>query len=193
MRSVARGVMASVASLVVAMTTPLSAHAEGPGGFKTYADRAQFGIPAFAGLVAALKGDGEGLALLAGEYFSTAVSTQGLKLAFNSTHFGVRPGNGGDMSFPSGHTSSAFAGAAFLQSRYGWRWGLPSFAAAAAVGFSRMNSEDHHLRDVIASAALAYGIAYRFEGRAPGEGATLVPLVDPVEGSVGGVMVQVRF
>lgn len=188
-----RHARAVIASLAVGLGTAPMAQAEGPGGFKTYADRAQYGIPAFAGLVAALKGDTEGIALLAGGYLGTALSTQTLKLAFNDTHFGVRPGNGGDMSFPSGHTSSAFAGAAFLQSRYGWRWGLPSFAAAAAVGFSRMHSEDHHLRDVIASAALAYGIAYRFEGREPGKGAELVPFVDPVEGSATGVMVRVRF
>ena len=45
----------------------------------------------------------------------------------------TRP-DGGHQWFPSGHTASAFAGAAFLQMRYGWALGAPAYAVASFVG-----------------------------------------------------------
>jgi membrane-associated phospholipid phosphatase len=62
--------------------------------------------------------------------------------------------NGGDMSFPSGHTSAAFSGAAFIQMRYGWLYGSMAYAGAAYVGWSRVVTENHHVEDVIAGAGI---------------------------------------
>jgi membrane-associated phospholipid phosphatase len=39
--------------------------------------------------------------------------------------------DGGGLSFPSGHTS----GASYLHYRYGWKYGLPTYLAEAAVGW----------------------------------------------------------
>jgi membrane-associated phospholipid phosphatase len=75
--------------------------------------------------------------------------TQGVKLAVDRT----RP-DGSRYSFPSGHTSSAFATAAVLERHYGWRVGLPAYAAAAYVGGSRLTENKHYLSDVIFGAAL---------------------------------------
>jgi len=68
----------------------------------------------------------------------------------------TRP-NGGHQSFPSGHTASAFAGAAFLQRRYGWKVGVPACFAATFVGYSRVESHNHYTSDVVAGAAIAIG------------------------------------
>jgi membrane-associated phospholipid phosphatase len=62
--------------------------------------------------------------------------------------------NGGRYSFPSGHTSISFCSAEFIRGRYGWKWGAPAYAAAAFVGYSRVECKAHYVHDVIAGAAL---------------------------------------
>jgi PAP2 superfamily len=64
--------------------------------------------------------------------------------------------NGGQHSFPSGHTSSAFCGAEFIRKEYGWAWGAPAYAAATYVGWSRVEAKAHHWHDVVAGAAIGY-------------------------------------
>jgi membrane-associated phospholipid phosphatase len=64
---------------------------------------------------------------------------------------------GGGRSFPSGHATSAFTGAAFLQMRYGWELGLPAYVVATYVAYSRVEAERHHTSDVVAGVAI--GIA----------------------------------
>ena len=65
--------------------------------------------------------------------------------------------DGGSQSFPSGHSASAFAGAAFLQMRYGWSYGVPAYALATFVAWSRVESKRHWTKDVVAGGAI--GIA----------------------------------
>lgn len=68
-----------------------------------------------------------------------------------------RPG-GGQHSFPSGHTATAFLSACFLLLRYGSRWGL-LLLWAGFVGFSRIYSHSHYLRDVLAGALIGSACA----------------------------------
>jgi membrane-associated phospholipid phosphatase len=75
--------------------------------------------------------------------------TQALKFTTSRT----RP-DGTSLSFPSGHTSSMFATATVLQSEFGWKVGLPAFAAASWVGASRIEKHRHYLSDVIAGATI---------------------------------------
>ena len=70
--------------------------------------------------------------------------------------------NGGRFSFPSGHTSSAFTGAAFLQRRYGWKIGLPSYLLASYVGYTRIKARKHDIYDVTAGAIIGVGSVYLF-------------------------------
>lgn len=65
--------------------------------------------------------------------------------------------DGGRYSFPSGHTSSAFATADILLQRFGWRAGAAAYAAAAYVAASRLSERQHYPSDVVFGAAL--GIA----------------------------------
>ena len=57
--------------------------------------------------------------------------------------------NGGDFSFPSGHTSAAFTGAAFIDYRYGLKYGIPAYILASFVGWSRVYAKKHDYIDVL--------------------------------------------
>jgi len=77
------------------------------------------------------------------------VLTQGIKVATSRT----RP-NGGNHSFPSGHTSATFATASVIQQHYGWGWGAPAYAVGAYVSVSRMVDNKHWASDVIFGTAI---------------------------------------
>ncbi|MBT7608683.1 MAG: phosphatase PAP2 family protein [Bacteriovoracaceae bacterium] len=69
-----------------------------------------------------------------------------------------RPGGGQKTSFPSGHTTTAFAFAAVVGSFHDWYYALPAYTIATAVGFQRLTNNNHYLHDVLAGATI--GIAY---------------------------------
>jgi hypothetical protein len=92
---------------------------------------------------------------------SVVVLTEGLKYAVGRPRPYQNPDERG-LSFPSGHTAWAFAGAAYWQRRYGWKTGAPAYALAAAVGYSRVWSKHHYWSDVIAGAAVGIAVPYIF-------------------------------
>lgn len=143
----------SVSAALVAglLVSPVVAKSD----LQRFGDYAQFGVPLTAGLIALAKGDTEGLVQLGEGAVYNAAATHALKFAFDAE----RP-DGGRHSFPSGHTSAATQGAAFLQFRYGWEYGLPAYAVAGVVGYSRVDARRHYWRDVIAGMALATGVQY---------------------------------
>lgn len=79
-----------------------------------------------------------------------------LKYTVNKT----RPDFSNNHSFPSMHTTVSFAGAAYIQRRYGWGWGIPAYALSVYVGWSRIYAKKHDIWDVIAGAAIGIGSAY---------------------------------
>jgi len=84
-------------------------------------------------------------------------STFALTHVLKNTVKKERPNGRNTLSFPSGHTSSAFSGAAFLAKRYGWDVGVPAYLAASFVGISRVHAQQHDWWDVAAGAAIAIG------------------------------------
>ncbi|MBY0414676.1 MAG: phosphatase PAP2 family protein [Bdellovibrionales bacterium] len=72
-----------------------------------------------------------------------------------------RPGKSTDRnSFPSGHSTTAFAFGGYIYEEHGWQWGVPALALASFVGASRINDNRHYLHDVLAGTTigLMYGI-----------------------------------
>ena len=67
-----------------------------------------------------------------------------------------RPDNTDWKSFPSETSALAFGSAAYAWDRYGWEYGVPAYAAAAFVGYSRVDTKRHHWYDVAASAGFAW-------------------------------------
>lgn len=106
-----------------------------------------------------------------------------------------RPDSARRESFPSGHTTSAFAFASVVGVEHGWRWGVPAYALAAFAGWSRINDNKHYLHDVLAGATVGIstglGIYYARERRANG-GAEYRILPLPLEEG-GGVLFEARF
>lgn len=101
--------------------------------------------------------DREGQMQFYKSFGTTMATTYALKYTINET----RP-NGGDYSFPSGHTSAAFQGAAFIHQRYGIKYGISAYVAAAFVGYSRVASENHWTKDVVAGAAIGVLSSFYF-------------------------------
>jgi membrane-associated phospholipid phosphatase len=65
-----------------------------------------------------------------------------------------------DKSFPSGHTSTAFAVATSLSLQYRkWYVVVPAYAWASSVGYSRLYLGEHYPTDVLAGAAIGAGSA----------------------------------
>ena len=60
------------------------------------------------------------------------------------------------------HTSVSFAGAAFIQRRYGWKWGIPAYVVSTYVGWSRVYGKKHDWWDVAAGAVIGVGSSYIF-------------------------------
>ena len=61
---------------------------------------------------------------------------------------------GGGHSFPSGHTSAAFAAAAVLQEHGGWKFGVPMYTLATFVGWARVRDKSHWLSDAAFGATI---------------------------------------
>ncbi|WP_261835002.1 phosphatase PAP2 family protein [Vibrio ishigakensis] len=123
---------------------------------ETAGDIGQFLIPLTALGVSWYKDDTEGMGQLGKGVLYTGLATHGLKLLIEAE----RPNGKNFNSFPSGHTSAAFSGAAFLHHRYGWEYGLPAYMAASYVGYSRVYATKHWKADVLAGAALAITVSY---------------------------------
>lgn len=70
-------------------------------------------------------------------------------------------------SFPSGHASMSFNFASVVTAEHGPWWGVPAYALATAISYSRVNDGWHWLTDIMAGATigLSYGWGVYFNRR----------------------------
>jgi membrane-associated phospholipid phosphatase len=124
-------------------------------------DVLQIALPVSAGIMTLIHKDYQGTKKMAFSYGTTLAITYSLKYFTEKQ----RPeGRNHFDSFPSGHTSSAFSGASFIQRRYGWKYGTPAYILATLVAISRTEAPDgyHDGWDVLAGAAIGIGSTYIF-------------------------------
>jgi membrane-associated phospholipid phosphatase len=131
------------------------AHAK--SGIETSGDILQFVLPAGAATLTLVNRDRDGAFQFAESAAMTLVTTYTLKYTVDET----RP-NGGSQSFPSGHTSISFSAAEYIRKRYGLEWGIPAYALASWVAYTRVESGEHHPHDVIAGASIGIVSSYLF-------------------------------
>ena len=98
-----------------------------------------------------------GLARAGGDIMRAQLLGQGYVQALKFTVRRERPDGSNNVSFPSGHSASAFATAGVLQRHYGWKVGIPATVVAGYVATARVHDNKHYLSDVIFGAAM--GIA----------------------------------
>ncbi len=156
--------------MVICITSSIYVHAN--DGIEVAGDVLAYLLPAAAGGLTLRYKDGEG-ALQFGK--STALAL-GSTLALKYTVRELRPNQHDYYSFPSLHSSVSFSSAEFLRMRYGWEYGIPAYAVATFVAFSRVQAKQHYLHDVIAGAALGIGSSYLFTQ--PYKGWYIQPVID---------------
>ncbi len=126
-------------------------------GIKTAGDVLQFALPAGALALTLANKDKPG----AVQFAESAALTLGVTYILKYSLDTERP-NGGHYSMPSGHTSISFCSAEYIRKRYGWEYGVPAYAAASFVAYSRVESNEHHPQDVIVGAAIGIASSYIF-------------------------------
>jgi membrane-associated phospholipid phosphatase len=140
-----------ILSLVVNSNTNASDEIERAG------DILQFVLPATAAGMTLIHKDLDGTI----QFAESAALTMGVTYGLKYTVDAERP-NGGKYSFPSGHTSISFASAEFIRKRYGWEYGIPAYAVASFVGYSRVEANQHYTRDAVAGAAIGILSSFLF-------------------------------
>jgi len=96
----------------------------------------------------------------------------------------MRPNEANELSYPSGHTTAAFAGAGFIDTRYGHAWGIPALLTAGFVGYSRVQSSNHFADDV--TAGMSIGLMSNWLFVTPqSQSRTLALLPMPMENGTG--------
>ncbi len=149
-------------SMMIVIAIALAAARPTPAAAKTTVEQSGTAIavalPILASALSLYVGDTEGL-LREGLSMATSLGiTLGLKEVVSSR----RPNGRNNKSFPSGHAAIAFSSASYLDHRYGWKYGLPSYLLATYVSWTRVNSNQHHIRDVAAGALLSWGVSNIF-------------------------------
>jgi len=123
-----------------------------------YGDIIQILIPSAAYGTTYYLNDKEGRNQFYKSFFSTFGTTHLLKRIVKEE----RPNGNNTQSFPSGHTSASFQGAAFIHKRYGLKYAILPYVGATFVGYSRIYADQHYAHDVIAGALIGSGFSYYF-------------------------------
>lgn len=124
----------------------------------TIGDVLLFGMPLAAGLTTIILKDKEGSWQFAKGFLVNQALTIGLKSVVRKP----RPDFSNNYAFPSGHTSTTFQSASFIQQRYGWKYGIPAYALAGFTAYSRIEGKKHDGWDVAAGIVIGIGSSYLF-------------------------------
>jgi hypothetical protein len=154
-----------------------------PSDAATVGDFTQILTPAAGSAMAWITRDREGFRQFLYAGGATGLVVHGIKEGVDK----ARPDASELNSFPSGHTASSFFGAAFIDRRYGTKWGVPAYVLATYTGFSRVNAERHFLDDVISGMSIGLMTNWYFTTPHP-ERVKLNPML--AEGGAG-VSVQI--
>jgi hypothetical protein len=94
------------------------------------------------------------LAIAGADVMRAQLLSQAYVQALKFTVRRERHNGSNQVSFPSGHSASAFATAGVLQRHYGWKVGIPATILAGYVAAARVHDNYHYLSDVVFGAAM---------------------------------------
>jgi membrane-associated phospholipid phosphatase len=155
-------------------------------------DYLQIILPAIAGLSTFVAGNPEG-GLWDREGTYQAIKSIGFSLATMGVAKElvqkVRPDFSDEVSFPSGHTTAAFAGAGFIDQRYGHWWGVPALLAAGFTAYSRIQSYNHFADDTVAGASI--GLMYNWLFVTPQSESSNVSILPMVVNGGAGITLNI--
>ncbi|MFD2567750.1 phosphatase PAP2 family protein [Pseudotenacibaculum haliotis] len=144
--------------ILMAFFTLVNTYSQSRKNIEDSGDVIQIILPSAAGLSTLIwNDDSKPIWQFAKAYGLSFLTTYSFKRIINKR----RP-NGGIHAFPSGHTSTSFTGAAFLERRFGWKVGIPAYILAGYVGWTRIHAKKHDGWDVFAGAIVGIGSSYLF-------------------------------
>jgi membrane-associated phospholipid phosphatase len=162
------------------------AHAGGEKSWAKVSDIGAYGLAVVAVGVPLVEKDKNGALQAGGSIVASSLITTGLKEAFPE----LRPDGSDRKSFPSGHTSMAFAAASSLYNRQGKSVGIPALAVATLVGIARVKADKHHWYDAVVGAGIGAGIGFYVTHKQPERTSALIPWGDT---KGGGLTYAARF
>jgi membrane-associated phospholipid phosphatase len=168
------------------VATPAAVSAKNEKTWDTASSVGAYGLTAVAIGLPLVKHDSKGALQAAGSVVAAQLVTLGLKEAFPE----LRPDRSDRKSFPSGHTSQAFAAAATIFNREGKSAGIPALGVAAFVGLARVQADKHHWYDVVAGAAIGASAGFLITHDRPEKSALIMPWGDS---KGGGISIAMRF
>lgn len=145
-----------IARVHVVLAVLVFAVLNGPGNPRQIGDRLQIALPSIAFACSVLNGSGGEYAL---RFATMMIAAHGTKHALGQAPINIRP-DGGDLGFPSAHTSASVLGASSIV--HDCLTGNPVAKAlivisAGFVGASRIDSDRHDIWQVLAGALLGWG------------------------------------
>ena len=155
---------------------------------QTWEDISDVGVYSLIGtalILPATREDWEGLRQAA---YSMG-SASGVMLVGKALIDEERPDDSDNDSFPSGHTTNAFAAATTLHRRYGWEVGFPAYAVATLTGVARERARKHYGGDVVVGAAIGTTAEWYFTDAFDNK----VQLVPWVDSNGGGLSLSMRW
>jgi membrane-associated phospholipid phosphatase len=141
--------------VAAAIMTVLGANSAAASTSENLGTDVAIALPLIAGGISVYKDDWTGTGQLILDTGLTVGTAYGLKNIIREQ----RPDKSDFQSMPSDTSALAFAPAQYLWDRYGWQYGLPAYAAATFVGWSRVDADKHHWYDVAASWGLAFSFS----------------------------------
>lgn len=173
-------------ALAASMTISVPAQAKDEKAWGTASDIAVNGLTLVALGLPIVKGDKQGAFQAGGSIAASMLVSTGLKEAFPEW----RPDMSDRKSFPSGHTSRAFAAAATLYNREGADVGIPAMVVAGFVGLARVKADKHHWYDVAVGAGIGTASGFLITNKRGEKQAAIVPWGDTKS---AGISLAMRF
>lgn len=132
--------------------------------------------------ISGYNGDSDGYRRAIGMFKATAYSTATTTILKYTVREPRPIDHNWKNSFPSGHTTSAFAFSGYVMAEHEYWLGIPALLLSTFIGYSRINDNMHWLHDVTAGATIGWvygwGISKYQQKKKSEEVTAIMPIYD---------------